>query len=90
MFRTYHVPLTADVVKVFLNIAVEDKDQDVLQFLWIDDVTKQEPELLIYRFMRVVFGASASPFHLNATIKFHLECSRATYKTVVECLLQST
>ena len=90
MFRTYRVPLTADVMKALLNIAVEDKDQDVLQFLWIDDVTKQEPELLIYRFMRVVFGVSASPFHLNATIKFHLERSRATYKTVVECLLQST
>lgn len=29
MFRTYCVPLTADVVKAFLNIAVEDKDQDV-------------------------------------------------------------
>ena len=28
--------------KAFLMIAVDEKDYDVLQFLWIDDMTKDE------------------------------------------------
>ena len=49
------------------------KDRDVLRFLWVDDVTEQQPEPLILRFTRVVFGVLSSPFLLNATIRHHLE-----------------
>ena len=57
--------------KVFLMIAVNEKDRDVLWFLWVDDVTKDEPEVRVYRFARVVFGVSSSPFLLNAMVKYH-------------------
>ena len=60
--RSYNVALTADVEKAFLMIAVDERDHDVLQFLWVDDVTKKEPGLRVYRFTRVVFGVSSSPF----------------------------
>ena len=71
-FRSYRIALTADVEKAFLMIAVDDRDCDVLCFLWVDDVAKDEPEIRDYRFTRVVFGVSSSPFLLNATVKFHL------------------
>ena len=89
-FRSYRVALTADVEKAFLMIAVDDKDRDVLRFIWVDDVNKEDPQLQTYRFTRVVFGVSSSPFLLNATIKFHLESFRETHQSVVERLLQST
>ena len=54
-------------------IAFDDSDRDVLQFIWIDDISKDKLELRVYRFTRVVFGVSSSPFLLNATVKFHLE-----------------
>lgn len=80
-FRAYKVALIADVEKAFLMIAIDEKDRDVLRFLWIDDVTKEEPKIRAYRFTRVVFGVSASPFLLNATVKYHLESFRGTHET---------
>ena len=80
----------ADVEKAFLMISVDDKDRDVLRFIWVDDVLKEEPELHVYRFTRVVFGASSSPFFLNATIRYHLEQFLGSNEYTVKCLLQST
>ncbi len=70
-FRSYKVALVADVEKAFLMIALDEKDRNVLRFIWVDDVTKGNPELRVYRFARVVFGVSCSPFLLNATIRYH-------------------
>ena len=46
-------------------VSVIEENQDVLRFLWVDDVAKSDPEIEILRFMRVVFGVSSSPFLLN-------------------------
>ena len=48
-----------------------EEDRDVLRFLWVKDIDKAEPEVVL-RFLRVVFGLSSSPFLLNATIKHHI------------------
>ena len=89
-FRSYPIALTADVEKAFLMVAVNSEDQDILMFLWVDDITKEEPKLVTYRFARVMFGISSSPFLLNATIKFHLDSFRESHELVVEWLLLST
>ena len=54
-------------------VSVAELDRDALQFLWIDDLQKGAPDVLTFRFARVVFGVSASPFLLNATLQHHLE-----------------
>ena len=89
-FRAYRVGLVADVEKAFLMIEVDQRDRDVLRFIWVDDVTKAEPDLRIFRFTRVVFGVSASPFLLNATVKYHLQRFMESNRDVVERLLCST
>ena len=66
------------------------KDRDVLRFLWVDDVTKAEPELRVYRFTRVAFGVSSSPFLLNATVKYHLERFLNSDEATMKRLLQPT
>ena len=53
-----------------INVAAVDRD--VLRFLWVDNVNKDD-DMIIYRFTRVVFGVTASPFLLNGTIKHHIE-----------------
>ena len=89
-FRSYRVALIADLEKAFLMLAVDEADRDVLRFIWVDDVFKDSPDLRIYRFTRVVFGVSASPFLLNATIQMHLERYLDTNKDMVHRLLHST
>ena len=65
--------LTGDIEKAFLMVGMAEEDRDVLRFLWVDDINKPSPEIVVLRFTRVVFGVSSSPFLLNATIKHHIE-----------------
>ena len=71
-FRLHRVALVGDVEKAFLMVSVAECDRDVLRFLWIKDANDPQPEITILRFTRVVFGVSASPFLLNATIDHHI------------------
>ena len=72
-FRTSKIALMADIERAFLQVRVEERDQDVLRFLWFDDATKTQPQIQVLKFTRVVFGVSSSPFLLNATIRHHLK-----------------
>ena len=51
---------------------------------------RDPPDLRVFRFTRVVFGVSSSPFLLNATICFHLEKYLETNESLVRQLLHST
>ena len=72
-FRNHKVAIVGDIEKAFLMVHMAEADKDVLRFLWVDDISKPEPEVITPRFTRVVFGLSSSPFLLNATIKHHME-----------------
>ena len=71
-FRANSVAIVGDIEKAFLNIEMHPEDRDCLRFLWVKDVNDSEPEIITYRFNRVVFGVSSSPFLLNAVIQHHL------------------
>ena len=71
-FREERVALVGDIEKAFLNIEVAERDRDCLRFLWCEDVHKPESKIVVYRFCRVVFGFNASPFLLNATLRYHI------------------
>ena len=72
-FRSYTIALVTDMEGAFLMIAVDDRDRDVLRFVWVDNITKEGPNLCVYQFTWVVFGVSSSPFLLNTILKYHLE-----------------
>lgn len=88
-FRSYRVGLIADIEKAFLMVSMSKKDRDVLRFLWIDDIDKDQPEVHVLRFTRVVFGVSSSPFLLNATIGHHLKKYSLSHPQLVENLSRS-
>ena len=71
-FRVHKVAISGDIKKAFLNISVDPRDRDYLRFLWVDDTGSKHPNLQVYRFARVAFGISSSPFLLNATIRHHV------------------
>ena len=70
-FRLHNVALTADIKKAYLMIEVHETHRDLLRCIWWDDVFKEDPQMKIFRFRRVVFGAAPSQFLLNATLNTH-------------------
>ena len=87
-FRSYPVAWIADIEKAFLMIAMSQEDRDVLRFLWVDNPLSSNPNVIIYRFARVVFGVSSSPYLLNSTIQHHLK-QYSSRPEVVAKLLES-
>ena len=66
------IALTGDIGKRFFQIAVHENHRDLLRCLWFKNLFSYEPtEIQAYRFTRLLFGASSSPFLLNATIRKH-------------------
>ena len=88
-FRAFNVALAADIEKAFLMIGITPQDRDVLRFLWIDDIKSMVPKIEVFRFTRVVFGVSSSPFLLNATIRHHVERYSDAYPNFVDTFLRS-
>jgi len=86
-FRFNRVAVLADIKKAFLNVEVADEHRDFLRFLWFNLESEEDDEIVVYRFLRVVFGLTSSPFLLNGTLKNHLEKYRDSDKDLIERLI---
>ncbi|XP_053385779.1 uncharacterized protein LOC128550557 [Mercenaria mercenaria] len=75
-FRLKKYAVTTDIEKAFLHVGLQEKDRDVTRFLWLTDPSDPKSQLCTYRFKAVLFGATCSPFILNATILKHLELNK--------------
>jgi len=53
-------------------VQIHPEDRDSLRFLWVASIHNKEPQIKVYRYKTVVFGASSSPFPLNVVIRHHL------------------
>ena len=54
-------------------VSMAERDWDALRFLWIDDITKKDPEIVILRFTCVVFGViKPIPFNPYKTVVTNL------------------
>ncbi|GFV58645.1 integrase catalytic domain-containing protein [Trichonephila clavipes] len=78
-------------MQAFLKICLADEHKDAVQFLWSDDepCVQKRPKLQVYRFNRVNFGVSSSPFLLPATIRHHIEKYKHEFPDTVELLSRS-
>ena len=85
-FRSYAVGLVADIEKAFLMVGIDENDRDMLRFLWITNVYEPVPEVVQYRFARLVFGLRPSPAILGATIDHHLKINEATQPRAAKVL----
>ena len=82
-FRFNKIGILADIKQAFLNIAIDKEHCDYLRFLWYDDQSDEE-HIVVYRFLRVVFGVTSSPFLLNGTIRHHFNKYLDRERNVVE------
>ena len=72
-FQSNPIAILSNIKQAFLNIEIAKVHQDFLRLLWFEDPFNPSSELVIYRFLRLVFGLTSSPFILNATIRHHLQ-----------------
>ena len=80
IFRTNKYAFSADISKAFLRVGLQEVDRDATRFLWVEDPHDPHSKLVTYRFAVVLFGATSSPFLLQATIDHHLQKSDCPYK----------
>ena len=71
-FRCHKYGFTTDIEKAFLHVSLDEGDRDATRFFWLSDPEDPTSAFHIYRFKVVLFGASSSPFILNATLNKHL------------------
>ena len=83
-FRVHRVAFSAEIEKAFLMVEIDEEDRNVLRFLWVDNINSSTPKIVSFRFTRVVFGVTASPFLLNATISHHLNKYKESDPVFVE------
>ena len=88
-FSWHRIAIVADIMKAFHMINVDEMDRNVLRFLWLSDITSDNPELLFLRFCYVVFGLNCSPFLLGGTLHHHISNYEFENMEFVRKLLES-
>lgn len=82
-FRINKYAYSADISKAFLRVGIQECDRNYTRFLWYDDPSIENRSVITYRFKSVLFGATSSPFLLQATLDTHLKRSNNKYKDLL-------
>ena len=80
-FRVGKYGVLADISKAFLRVGLQLEDRDYVRFLWTNDDSGKPTT---YRFRSVLFGSTASPFLLQATLNKHFEDSTSPIKEILK------
>ena len=86
--RMHPYCVTGDIQKAFLQINVDERDRDAQRTLWYDNLTDRN--IVEYRFTRVIFGATPSPYVLGSTLQKHVRTFDKEYPKTVKALLEDT
>ena len=71
-----------------MQIWVHEKDRDAQRILWYDNL--EERNVTDYRFTRVIFGATSSPYIVGATMQKHVSEYTDRYPEITRSLLEDT
>ncbi|EFO94108.1 hypothetical protein CRE_11624 [Caenorhabditis remanei] len=74
-FRFPRKVIVGDIEKAFHQIPLQEEYRNLAMFLWVKDVDKPptRDNIEAYRFKRVPFGMTSSPFLLAASINYQLD-----------------
>ena len=77
-FCPHKYAITTDIEKALFQVNLVDQaDQHAMRFYWLSNTDDPKSEFIVYRFKSVMFGATCSPFVLNATVNKHLQTKSA-------------
>ena len=60
-FRLLKIVLISDIKQAFSNVGIWAEDCDYIRFLWFKDIFSENPQITVYRLLRVVFGLICLP-----------------------------
>jgi len=95
-FRLYKCAILGDVSQAILQITLDVTDRDLARFLWYRVVPNSQgsydttDEVITYRFTRLTFGVTCSPFLLSAIIRKLATIYHETYPTACALMDRST
>lgn len=84
--RCLKIAFLADIAKAFLQIELGGADAHAVRFLWVKDPCDKNSPIVKYRWLRVPFGLTSSPFILRAVIKRLLDGYKTVYPATVNQL----
>ena len=82
----YRVSYAVDSEKALLKVSVEHTDSDLLRFLWVCNINREIPEVMILWFtcIHVPFVVGSWPLLLNAILKHHMDTYHQTNPLFVD------
>jgi len=86
-FRLYPTAFVSDITQAFLQLTLDKKDRDLARFFWYKVTQDNEAhhrttdEVMTYRFTRLPFGLTFSPFLLSAAVREHADRQKITFLT---------
>jgi hypothetical protein len=94
-FRGHPVALIGDIQQAFLQLSLDRKDRDLTRFLWYR-ISKDDKgnhytthEVVTYRFSRLPFGLTCSPFLLSATVRELATMCREKYPNAAPLIVSN-
>jgi len=95
-FRLHPVGIIGDVGQAFLQLSLHRRDRDLTRFFWYRIIKDEDGnydttrEIITYRFSRLPFGLTRSPFLLSATIRELADMYKAEFPTDATLVDKST
>jgi len=71
-FQQHSVAFSSNIEKAFLHVHLDNEDRDFTHFLWLSDPCDANSPFITFSFWVMLFGATCSPFMLQATLTYHL------------------
>jgi hypothetical protein len=80
---------SGDIEKAFHQISLTDGDRNFQRALWYNNL--EERKIVEYRFTKVIFGSTSSPYILGATIEKHLaQYNNQEFNKTIKALQEDT
>ncbi|GFU57755.1 integrase catalytic domain-containing protein [Nephila pilipes] len=95
-FRLSKIAITSDGSQTFLQLILADEDRDATRFLWYKTEYTSDgnlciaDEIVTYRFTRLPFGFTSSPFLLSASLREMATMYKQTYPIATKHIENNT
>jgi len=95
-FRLHFAAIISDITQAFIQLTLDVKDRDLTRFFWYRITQESEghycttDEIMTYRFTRLPFVLTCSPFLLSTVLREHADRHKGTFPTAAPLLDSNT